>query len=510
MKYTGLDIIDNGFSNVIDIEEGSVFKDSKIIINGNGNRVIIGKSLEFTNLTINLHGNSKFVNISPSNKFIRNLKVVSIRGDNQKFTIGNNFSCGGFEVQMNDGGEVCSIGDDCLFSWDIKARTSDGHSVIDLNTNLATNLPKNIYIGNRNWFGENIYVMKGAEISDDCVVASCSVVTKSISEKNCLIGGYPATILRRNIGWDRKKPFDYNEPVINSAPPLSLVTVVCLADFKLLELQMSSIKKYCNNIDVKEHIVICNDRDLSVDLIKGIVKKISYNIPVRCIEQIELLKLENTVKRGWYTQQVCKLAVHEYVSTDFYLVLDSKNFLINPLITSDLFVDGKPKLFMMSEKRVWGEIIAGVCDFLDVSVDHIKDFSSPSTPYMICKDQVKLMYEYLISIDESIEDAICDKRGVTEFICYYVFLFKFGGLSKYSLCHIRDANNYTIFRSAVFDSDLIFNLENKLDSLKWFGIHLQHLLDSNSEKDKFIRYLISNKMIFDNESEINTFLSGLQ
>lgn len=210
MEFSGLTIEDNGNNNIIDIDEDAVFKRSKIVINGDNNRIILGKTLSYTNFIANLKGNDKLVEIKPSKKNVNGLKFVSIRADNQVFKVGSNFSCGGLEVQMNDGDEMCLIGDNALFSWGIKIRTSDGHSVIDLATNKAINLPKDVIIGNKVWVGEDVSFLKGAKILNDCVVGSRSVVTKAFSEVNCVIAGFPANIVKRNIKWDREKPSEYN------------------------------------------------------------------------------------------------------------------------------------------------------------------------------------------------------------------------------------------------------------------------------------------------------------
>lgn len=209
-EMAGLTIKDQGLNNNIYIEDGSVFELSQVLIEGDHNNIYIGRSNIYGKLSINIKGNGKEIKIGSSSKNIRGLKVVSIRGDHQKFIVGNNFGCGGFELQMNDGEEGCYIGNDCLFSWGIKARTSDGHSVVDLSTNKAINLPKDIHIGNKVWVGEDVHFLKGSGIGNDCVVASCSVVTKMIVADNSLIGGYPAKILRDNISWDRKPAAEYN------------------------------------------------------------------------------------------------------------------------------------------------------------------------------------------------------------------------------------------------------------------------------------------------------------
>ncbi len=198
--------------NVINIDPDTSYSASRIIIKGTGNQVKIDGALHFNKLTINLKGNNKNIHIALTNANINNLKITSIRADNQIVKIGKNFSCGGLEIQMNDGDEELRIGDDCLFSWGIKMRTSDGHSVVDLVTGRAINTPKNVVIASRVWVGEDVRFLKGARIPQDVIVGAGAVVTKSFhdDDANCVIGGFPAKVLTRNVTWDRRKPSEYN------------------------------------------------------------------------------------------------------------------------------------------------------------------------------------------------------------------------------------------------------------------------------------------------------------
>jgi acetyltransferase-like isoleucine patch superfamily enzyme len=199
-------------SNLINIDSETVFKGSRIHIEGCNNIVILDKAFLYQQLFINIKGDMKYVYIKSSKKIINNLKIVSIRGNNQRVVIGEEFSCGGLEIQMNDGNENLSIGDNCLFSWGIKMRTSDGHSVIDLDTNHAINLPKDIIVCDRVWVGEDVRFLKGVSIPPDTIVASAAVVTKTFTDKDSfsVIGGFPAKVIKRNVKWDRLMPNEYN------------------------------------------------------------------------------------------------------------------------------------------------------------------------------------------------------------------------------------------------------------------------------------------------------------
>lgn len=210
MEFSGLQIINEGDDNEIYIHQDAKFNLSRIHVRGNGNKIYLGKTKIYNQLFINFKGDKKEFSISKSEKNINNLKFTSIRGTGQKLIIGKNFSCGGIEIQMNDGNEKCEIGDGCLFSWGIKMRTSDGHSVISLNTKLPINYPRNISIGNHVWIGEDVKILKGGVIPSNCVVGGFSVVTKPFDVENCIIAGFPAKVVKKEITWDRRMPYEFD------------------------------------------------------------------------------------------------------------------------------------------------------------------------------------------------------------------------------------------------------------------------------------------------------------
>jgi len=210
-KVEGLTLECDESKNLLNIDKESKFVNSLIKVNGNNNTINIKKSLVYRSLNIDLRGNNKSIFIDESHKVIHNLKISSHRGDNQEVRIGKDLGCGGCILYLNDGDESITIGDDCLFAWGIDMRTSDGHSLIDLSTGKAINLPKPIKIGDRVWIGQNAHILKGSEINRNSVVAFGSIVTKKFTETNIVIGGNPASIIKRNIDWHRERPKRFNE-----------------------------------------------------------------------------------------------------------------------------------------------------------------------------------------------------------------------------------------------------------------------------------------------------------
>jgi len=91
------------------------------------------------------------------------------------------------------------FGDDVLLGWDIEFNTADGHSLF-VNGKENKN-HESIRVGNHVWIASHVIFAKGAEVADDSVVASRSLVNKPFRESGVLIGGCPAHILKENVAW---------------------------------------------------------------------------------------------------------------------------------------------------------------------------------------------------------------------------------------------------------------------------------------------------------------------
>ena len=96
-----------------------------------------------------------------------------------------------------------TFGDGNLISWDNLFMDSDQHNILDENGNIL-NPDKEINIGDHNWFGCRCTVLKGCSITDNCVIASGSILTRSFPEPHTIIGGSGSgqKVLRSGICWE--------------------------------------------------------------------------------------------------------------------------------------------------------------------------------------------------------------------------------------------------------------------------------------------------------------------
>lgn len=95
------------------------------------------------------------------------------------------------------------FGDDVLVGWGFEIMDGDAHKLYDKDDSIKRlNPDKEIRIGNKVWFGANVNVLKGVETGDNMIVAAGTTLTKSVLENNCVVGGNPVQILRKNIIWE--------------------------------------------------------------------------------------------------------------------------------------------------------------------------------------------------------------------------------------------------------------------------------------------------------------------
>ena len=90
------------------------------------------------------------------------------------------------------------IGDNCVISWNCQFLDDDLHFI---KYSERKEKKSAIEIGNDIWIGSNVSIFKGVTVSDGCIIAAYSVVVSSFLEKNCLIAGNPAKIIKHNVSW---------------------------------------------------------------------------------------------------------------------------------------------------------------------------------------------------------------------------------------------------------------------------------------------------------------------
>ena len=158
-----------GENNEFNLCDNGKIRDSNIYIRGKNNKIHFGKNVD-----------------------IRRLKIGIYTSGHEIF-IGNNTTMGGGEI---------SIGEDCMFSYNLEMRTTDSHAIYKINTNERLNPEEDIVVGNHVWVGANSTILKGSMLEDGSILGSGSVL-KGKLDKNCIAAGIPAKVIKREIEWKR-------------------------------------------------------------------------------------------------------------------------------------------------------------------------------------------------------------------------------------------------------------------------------------------------------------------
>lgn len=125
---------------------------------------------------------------------------------NTKVAIGKNNGIGSLTIVTYNSASEISIGDGCMFAFNTLLYHTDGHPIIDKETNKIINKVKDTRIGNHVWIGGNVTILKNTVIPDDCICGLGSVVSGNYEKKGTgktgyVIAGNPAKIIKENITW---------------------------------------------------------------------------------------------------------------------------------------------------------------------------------------------------------------------------------------------------------------------------------------------------------------------
>ncbi|WP_242367899.1 hypothetical protein [Lactobacillus intestinalis] len=180
---------------------------SKIKIGGKNNLIKKDPELFIRNTKISIYGNNNKL-IFKRNCDINGLRIL-ILGDNNIIEFGENVVVNASNLQPTIinavGGKKIKIGNNSMLSNNIEIHTSDYHGIYDFQ-GKRINYDQDVIIGNSVWIGLDTKILKGTVIPDGCIVGAGALLAgKEYNEKNCILVGVPAKILKRQIFWTKSR-----------------------------------------------------------------------------------------------------------------------------------------------------------------------------------------------------------------------------------------------------------------------------------------------------------------
>ena len=200
-RLFGVRIRNRGKNNRVQGLSHSILRKTHIHISGNDNEVIFGNMTSAHGVSISIHGNHNRLIFGDRNYLVG--CGFFVEDDCNRVELAEHvYVYSKTEISAIEGTEVY-IGKDSLLSANIMIRTGDSHVIFDNTTGERVNDSANISIHDHVWLGNGCKVLKGSQIPADCVIAAGAIVTHNCpDETNVVLGGIPAKILRRGIGWN--------------------------------------------------------------------------------------------------------------------------------------------------------------------------------------------------------------------------------------------------------------------------------------------------------------------
>lgn len=195
---------------------------------------------------------------------------------------------------------------------------------------------------------------------------------------------------------------------------------------------LHSYNKYLNVKDVESFIIICPQHNMPI--VQTECKKYP-NIPFMFFSDEQILEQKCENVSGWLRQQIIKLCISKYISTYYYLIVDSDMYITRPLNKSDLFYNGRVKYVFepwqtandshYSTNSNWW---LSSCRVLNLNEQYL--FSEKHlmgvTPQVFITIRVHQLLAHLHnSFGKDWQNIIC-KASFTEFTLYWLFMRMYG------------------------------------------------------------------------------------
>ena len=174
-------IIGNG--NLIKLEKGiELINSSELLLVGDGINITIGKDCRLSHVEISCHAQS------------------SVK-------IGDKTTVGSGTTMKTHANSAIIIGKDCMFSWNVRLQTGDGHSIFDSSTGERINRydRNTIELGEHVWIGRDAMILSGRRtfVNRGSIIGANSCVKGNYMINNVAIAGNPGRVIRENIAWSR-------------------------------------------------------------------------------------------------------------------------------------------------------------------------------------------------------------------------------------------------------------------------------------------------------------------
>ena len=195
-SYTRTDL---GDGNVAWCHPDARLPKISFLLGGSGNIIVWGAQMQSRQpVVVNGHGNR--IIVGPPRRFNARIGVT---GDNNLFFSGKGSTCNEANCVLQGTGRSILMGKDCMLSFDVALRATDSHAIVDLDALAVINEPDSILLGAHVWLGEGASVLKGVRIGRGSILASRGLAVSDLPARVLAVGA-PAKVQRQNVSWTRQ------------------------------------------------------------------------------------------------------------------------------------------------------------------------------------------------------------------------------------------------------------------------------------------------------------------
>lgn len=170
---------------------------NRLRINKNNNHITLSdrNRIRYCDISIRGKNNSLFFDDGANLKGVH----IEIDGENCQVRIGKDCVIGEKTYLSCRGkGTSLTIGNNCMFSRNVKVMTSDGHDIFQQQKLINPNA--SISIDDNAWLADNCIILKGCTVGAGSIIGINALVTKDIPN-NAIAAGNPARVIKENIQW---------------------------------------------------------------------------------------------------------------------------------------------------------------------------------------------------------------------------------------------------------------------------------------------------------------------
>jgi acetyltransferase-like isoleucine patch superfamily enzyme len=190
-----------GQGNVFDAKSVNL-SEVRLDIIGDNNRIRIGAGCVLSNVYFRIRGSGHQIEFGDNCRISRGA-VLWFEDRAGVLQVGSGTTMVEVHIAVTENSKVI-IGEDCMFANDIDIRTGDSHSVINAQSGERLNYAEDVVISRHVWIAPHTVILKGVTISENSIIATGAVLTKSC-EPGVIMGGNPAKVIKTGVSWKRER-----------------------------------------------------------------------------------------------------------------------------------------------------------------------------------------------------------------------------------------------------------------------------------------------------------------